>query len=147
MALINLFANVLLESDMTNSKIDFSNLNHEVVPRNISPSFGVESKEHRFAVVCGVNASLISFSVQCFVWLSVDFISDPINVFRQECQGIRSGLAVMLLYQSILALEFVLSARCGLSSQMPTKSLEIQVRRLWSSLHDPLSNLLTSYNL
>ena len=62
--LINLFANVLLESDMTNSKIDFSNLNqYEVVPRNISPSFGVESKEHRIAVVRGVNASLISFAV------------------------------------------------------------------------------------
>ena len=30
---------------------------------------------------------------------------------------------------------------------MPTKFLEIQARRLWSSLHDPLSNLLTSYNM
>ena len=63
-------------------------------------------------MVCGVNVSLISFSVWCFFWLSVGFVSDPINVFRQECKGIQSGLAVMLLCQSILVLEFILPARC-----------------------------------
>jgi hypothetical protein len=49
---------------------------YEVAPRNVSPCFWVESKEHLFAVVSGVNASLISFSVWCFVWLSAGFVSD-----------------------------------------------------------------------